>query len=179
VNTRVIAKRQLLGHRIKSLREEIGLSQHDLASATGLSSGTIANIEGDKANSGFSQILTILYFFGYEIEEIAGKEFVCPNEGVLRNRIQEFHKNSESASVLVYLEKQPSINYAIKKRILASTLLDTPQRIQTIKEYLKKEYSWTYKSSSITNTLSALASEGLISIENHAKNKNWKIYRRA
>lgn len=179
MNTRVIAKRQLLGLRIKSLREEIGLSQHDLASATGLSSGTIANIEGGKANSGFSQILSILYFFGYEIEAIAGEEFVCPNEGVLRKQITAFHKNRESASVLVYLEKQPSINYAIKKRILKSSLLDTPQRIQTIKEYLKKEYGWVYKSSSITNTLSALANEGLISIENHATSKIWKVYRRA
>jgi transcriptional regulator with XRE-family HTH domain len=174
----IIAKRKSLGQRIKMLREEIGMSQHDLAVATGISNGSVSTIEGGKASFGIDQIIAVGYFFGFELTDLDAENFICPNENLLRSQIISFHKAHHSTAY-EYLEKPPTINYAIRKRVLKSNLLNAPQKIKEIREFIKTEYGWTYKGSSLTNTLNALAKEGLIKIETHPKNKNWKVYHKA
>ena len=58
--------------RLKELREEKGLSQMELAKATGISQSSIARWELEKADPTSSALITLSKFFGETVDYILG-----------------------------------------------------------------------------------------------------------
>ena len=60
--------------KIKDLREEKGLSQMELANATGISQSAIARWELGKSEPTASALITLSKFFGESVDYILGLE---------------------------------------------------------------------------------------------------------
>ena len=60
------------GRRLKELRNEKGVSQMDLANATGLSQSAIAKWELDKTEPTASALITLSKYFGESVDYLLG-----------------------------------------------------------------------------------------------------------
>jgi transcriptional regulator with XRE-family HTH domain len=58
---------QTIGKRIKTLREQRGMTQHELARFSGITFATLNRLENDKANVTVKTADSILGVFGYEL----------------------------------------------------------------------------------------------------------------
>lgn len=66
----ILTRRVTLGHRIATLRRERGLSQDDLADATGLERRTIQRYENAVSSPGFAELLLIARALDIHVAEL-------------------------------------------------------------------------------------------------------------
>ncbi len=161
------ANRKKLAERVRTLRTELGLSQHDLSVATGLSNGTITHIESGTHDYGIDKLLAICFFFRLSLAEFC--DFDRPSSSLVN-----------SGNPLTSLpHKKPTILYALTKKVLRSDFLATGKVVGEIKKFILEHYGWDYRNTSISNTLKSLEGQGLILSDPHPIKQNAKLYRKA
>lgn len=161
--------KRIIGINIKCLREALGLSQVDFSHLVGVSPGTITNIEYGRASNNLSTIERILVFFNLEVDALLNQEISIPLN--FRETILSYHKTNKE--LLNLLDRQPTIVYAIKYKLLKSDFLDIPREISEVKTYFE-QFGWSFLGTSISNSLKRMAN--VIRIEEHPTKKNTSIY---
>ncbi|HEY1023823.1 MAG TPA: helix-turn-helix domain-containing protein [Sphingobacteriaceae bacterium] len=162
----------IIGGNVKALREALGLSQHDFSIVTDLSKRSIANIESGEKGYNLDLLDKILEFFQLQLVDISSREIKIPDD--FRESIIKFHKGRNSPSFETLVGK-PTIVYAIKYKLLKSTLLDKPREIKEIKDFFLG-IKWEYISSSISNALKRMPD--LIEVTKQEGKKNTFLYSR-
>lgn len=64
----------MYGEEIKAIRIERGLTQSEVAKATGIPQNTISWIEADKGVANISQCVKLADFYGISLDELIGRE---------------------------------------------------------------------------------------------------------
>ena len=67
---RVIARRRLVGERIRHVRERLNLTQHDVCGRSGIDVATYSRIEQGHASPKLDTLIRIADAMGVELEEL-------------------------------------------------------------------------------------------------------------
>ncbi|WP_175470574.1 helix-turn-helix domain-containing protein [Pedobacter hartonius] len=161
--------RKIIGENIKALREASGLSQQDFSHLVEISRRSIANIEAGNGGNNLDLLDRISTFFNVKIADILKKEINLTLN--FRENLLSYHKNNEP--LLILLNKQPNITYAIKYKLLKSDFLDTPKEVNEIKSFFA-QYGWKYLGTSISNALKR--EQDKIIVTRHELKRNTNIY---
>ncbi|WP_256011813.1 helix-turn-helix domain-containing protein [Desertivirga xinjiangensis] len=164
--------RVIIGSNIKSIRNALGLSQHDFSIVTDVSKRSIANIEAAQSGYNLDLLDKILSFLDLKLKQISDDIFTVPDD--FRDKILNLHKKRGSPAVEI-LSKRPKIVFGINHILLKKDFMRSPLEVHEIKDTLKK-YGWDYKSSSISNALNRMPD--LIEVKEHGEKKNTFVYSR-
>ena len=77
-----------LGHRLRALREDRGLSQRDLAALASMSGSQLSKIEKGTSDLRFSTIQTLLRAMGATLNDISGHEALELSQKAIRKRAE-------------------------------------------------------------------------------------------
>ena len=163
------AVRKIIGANVKTLRENLGLSQMKFAILTGISRASIVNIESGKSGYNLNLLDSILTFSNCKIEDITKQNFHVPNNF---REILTDHYN-ENLDIYATLKEKPTIVYAIKYRLIPSSFLEQPREINEIRSFFGA-MGWNFLGTSIQNALHRMPSSVLI--EKHELKKNTFVY---
>ncbi|WP_461791637.1 helix-turn-helix domain-containing protein [Pedobacter sp.] len=161
--------RTVFGRNVKSLREALGISQHDFSSLIDISKRTLASIEAGATNISIDLLSVISSFFNISIDNLADSKLIVPHN--FSEIIREVHKNK--TSYLIILNKRPNLTYAINNILLVADFIEKPKEINEIKLFFEK-HGWEYLGTSISNALKR--QEGKIKIEPHPTKKRTFVY---
>lgn len=159
----------VIGRNIIELRDALGLSQKDFADLTNISTSTLVNIESKNRPFHLKSIEGIINFTKIELDDLSKRDFVVPRN--LREKLIKKYKSDPSISVL--LNKEPSIPYCIKYKLLKSDFLNTPKETKQIREYFLK-LGFNFKGNSIHSAIKRIPH--LINIEKHPIKKSTNLY---
>jgi len=151
------------------LRDALGLSQKDFALLVNISAPTLVNIESGKKSFKVSSIDGILDFTKISLQDLSKVNFMPPKN--LREKLIQLYKDDISVSVI--LNKEPSISYCVKYKLLNTDFLDTPKETNQIRLFFEK-IGWFFKGNSIHTTLKRMPD--LIEIRKHETKGNTNIY---
>lgn len=165
----LISARKIIGKNVKLIRESLGLSQLNFSIVTGLSKGTIFNIESGKIGYNIDLIDKIIVFSGYSIHDLTNEIFK-PDINLRDLLIKKYKGQPEYSNIL---KSKPEIGYAIKFKLLNSTFFNEPKEINQIRLFFK-EFGWDYKGTSISNALKNMPE--VIEITPHKTKGNTNVY---
>ena len=151
------------------LRDALGLSQKDFALLANISAPTLVNIESGKKSFKVSSLDGILDFTKITLQDLSKINFRPPIN--FREKLIEIYKDDLSASVI--LNKEPSISYCVKHKLLNTKFLDTPKETNEIRLFFEK-IGWFFKGNSIHTTLKRMPD--LIEIRKHETKGNTNVY---
>lgn len=162
--------KKIIGNNFRELREGVGLSQHDLSTLLEISKRTLANLELGHTKMHIGLLQRLMSF--YDIEDL---NLICnENFGVsvnLREKLQVKYGKEKEYSTL--LNKQPTLVYAIKYKLLLSDFLNEPKQVNDVRKYFKS-LGWTYLGTSISSALKRLSD--IVLITPHGTKKNTNLY---
>lgn len=159
----------IISTNIVELRDALGLSQKDFALLANISSPTLVNIESGKRTFKMSSLDGILNFTNIKLEDLTKLNFAPPRN--FREKLAKRYKDEPSISVLI--NKEPSITYCIKYKMLQTDFLNTPKETNQIKHFFEKQ-GWVFKGNSIHTALKRMPD--LIEIREHETKGNTNIY---
>lgn len=162
--------RKIIGENVKSIRKLLNLSQLEFSIITGLSKPSIINIESGNTGYNLDLLEKIISFSTYPLSELSKRGFI-PAINLREDLIEKYKKNP----IYNILNKQPSIVYAIKYKLLTSEFLNQFRETNEIKKYFEK-LGWQFHGPSITNALTRMPS--LIECKKHDSKINTNLYRR-
>jgi transcriptional regulator with XRE-family HTH domain len=161
---------KIIGENIKRLREATGLSQHDFSTIADISKRSLANIEYGVTLSKISNLNKLLIVLDIDLSEISKSEIKVPID--FRERLIKKHKKDEK--LINILEKQPTVVYGIRYKLLSSDFLNHEREIRDIRNYFKNSFDWNYRGSSLSNALKRMGE--IIEIKQHPTKANTNLY---
>ena len=91
-----------LGNRIKTLRQNMGLSQEELADAIYVTRQTVSNWENDKSYPDIKSLLMLANFFGVSLDILVKGDIEKMKE-ITQNDIKKLRLMGKTMTVLVFL----------------------------------------------------------------------------
>lgn len=161
--------RSILGKKIKTLREAVGISQHDFSSMIDISKRSLASIELGATNISVALLSVISSFYNLTIEKLTDENLNVPDN--FREKIISLHKDNTAYQII--LNKRPNLTYAISYKLLKENFLNNPKEINEIRSFFEKN-GWNYLGTSISNALKRM--HNLIKIEPHPTKKGTFVY---
>lgn len=143
----------VLSGNVTELRDALGLSQQDFALLVNISRTTLGNMESGRANFKISSLEGILNFTSITLEDLSKSSFEPPKN--LREKLVEKFRSDLSVSVI--LNKEPSIPYCIKYKLLKTSFLDTPRETRQIVEFFENKFGWIFKGNSLHAALKRMS----------------------
>lgn len=160
---------QILSKNITELRDALGLSQKDFALLANISASTLANIESGKRSFRIKSLDGITNFTTIKLEDLSKRSFVPPKN--LRETLNKLYNQRPVVHVL--LNKEPSIPYCIKYRLLLTDFLNTPRETNEIRSFFLDK-GWKFKGNSLHTALKRMPH--LIKITPHPNKDGTNLY---
>lgn len=175
MNNAIHKEKVEIGNRARKLRELLSLSRKELEEAVDITEQTIMSIEAGKGFTG-DYILAISHFFGMNLSELASVNSPLPDEVEFREKLEALHKKQNPKAYKVLIENTPTLKVIIRARLIKSAFLkDHFRGVQEINEYLKVNYSISFKSSILSQALSDAVNAGLLEKIEDGKNHFYKV----
>lgn len=161
--------KKIIGRNVRQIRKSLGLSRHNFSILTGLSKGTVYNIEHGNSGYNINLIDSITNFTKYSLQDISKADFK-PSIALREKLINLYAKQIEFTKILTGI---PEINYAINYKLLVGDFLETPKEISEIRVFFEKQ-GWYYKGTSLSNALKKIPE--FIEIRKHESKGNTNLY---
>lgn len=158
-------EKKQIGKNLKFLRKKLNITIDELSNAVILSKSTIKDIEAGKATS-IDNIISIAYFLGITLKDVADSDYQAPLEPELRNKVIAFHKKHKIADSYKLLNKQPAIRTIIIDRFIPNGYLDKPVYVKELIELYHDDYRHIISASSLSNELKKLVDHNILIITN-------------